>query len=962
MSLSLTVSSGARLRQGARGALLLALLGLWGCSSAPTSGEQGAGKEPAPAISSPATPIATTQNSLGDVSAAPAQGGVATSQVAMPQVAGQAATQGALAQQAQDQAQDQDQDQGTATQNPAQGAATQAGEPLAKQAPAPVAKGDEAELAEFDPSFLQGAAAKNIDMQRFERGNYVLPGRYRSDIYLNDKPITVAEVQYLALGAEQTTQPCLSQALIEQLPLDQTRLPLSLWQSAAPRASCLLLGAKGKETILLTFDSSQQRLDIVVPQAMVSRKRQEIDPSLWDRGVTSATLNYNFFAFHSQNDGSGQSTSSDSASMTLGAGFNYQDWYLRHSAYVQRDSDGQTRYQSGNTYVQHDIAPLRSRLEAGQVSTQGQLFGSVPLTGFKLYSVDAMYPSDQFAYAPEIRGVARTNARVMVRQNGRVLYETVVPAGEFLIDDVHPFGYGDDLLVTVTEADGRVDYFKVPFTSVANLMRPNSARYTFAMGEYRDSYWSAKPLFSEFTYERGLSNALTGNAGTQLSSDYLAMRLGAAYGTSIGAFALGVTHARTNLQTPISGQSYSLTYNTTLPATHSNLTIGNYRYNSQNYLDFAGAVNAVEQEKRSWWRYQSSTKNQASISVNQGLPAGFGSFYVTGSLNNYWDQEGTQRAYNAGWGNHYRLLSYNLNMDRSEHGYYGANREWENRYTLSLSMPLTWSTRNQPNLNLRLDRDDKGQVTQNWGVGGSAGERSQYSYGANWSHSANGSDSQSLYGGYMAPYSQISAGHSRGSGYQSSNLGLSGGVVAHPGGVTFTSSMGDTLAVVEAPDAAGASLVNQGNARLDGSGHAVVPYLSPYNFNEIALDPVGMSQGVELESTMQKVVPQQGAVVMVKFKTHKGYPLLIDAKQANGQALPFGAEVLDEAGNSVGNVGQGSQVFAKVAAEQGQLRVQWGAGAAESCQLSYTLTDTQQLTQLTQPCIAEPQVQIEPKA
>ncbi|XLM21608.1 fimbria/pilus outer membrane usher protein, partial [Chromobacterium piscinae] len=59
-------------------------------------------------------------------------------------------------------------------------------------------------------------------------------------------------------------------------------------------------------------------------------------------------------------------------------------------------------------------------------------------------------------YAPVVRGVAETNAKVSVRQNGNVIYENVVPPGEFSIDDLYNTGFSGDLEVTVTEADGRV--------------------------------------------------------------------------------------------------------------------------------------------------------------------------------------------------------------------------------------------------------------------------------------------------------------------------------------------------------------------------------------------------------------------------------------------------------------------------------------------------------------------------
>ncbi|MDI5829478.1 fimbria/pilus outer membrane usher protein, partial [Salmonella enterica subsp. enterica serovar Kentucky] len=41
-----------------------------------------------------------------------------------------------------------------------------------------------------------------------------------------------------------------------------------------------------------------------------------------------------------------------------------------------------------------------------------------------------MQPNSQRGYAPTIRGIARSNAQVIVRQNGYIAYQTAVSPGE----------------------------------------------------------------------------------------------------------------------------------------------------------------------------------------------------------------------------------------------------------------------------------------------------------------------------------------------------------------------------------------------------------------------------------------------------------------------------------------------------------------------------------------------------
>lgn len=82
-----------------------------------------------------------------------------------------------------------------------------------------------------------------------------------------------------------------------------------------------------------------------------------------------------------------------------------------------------------------------------------------------------MQPNSQRGYAPTIRGIARSNAQVIVRQNGYIAYQTAVSPGEFEINDMFPTGSNGDYDVTVKEADGSEQHFIVPYSSLPILQR-----------------------------------------------------------------------------------------------------------------------------------------------------------------------------------------------------------------------------------------------------------------------------------------------------------------------------------------------------------------------------------------------------------------------------------------------------------------------------------------------------------
>lgn len=68
-------------------------------------------------------------------------------------------------------------------------------------------------------------------------------------------------------------------------------------------------------------------------------------------------------------------------------------------------------------YLQRDIPAIRSQVIVGDAYTTGETFDSVNVRGMRLYSDSRMLPSALASYAPIIRGVANSNAKVTVTQN-----------------------------------------------------------------------------------------------------------------------------------------------------------------------------------------------------------------------------------------------------------------------------------------------------------------------------------------------------------------------------------------------------------------------------------------------------------------------------------------------------------------------------------------------------------------
>lgn len=92
-----------------------------------------------------------------------------------------------------------------------------------------------------------------------------------------------------------------------------------------------------------------------------------------------------------------------------------------------------------------------------------------------------MLPPDLRGYAPQITGVAQTNAKVTVSQNNRIIYQEMFLRAHLLLP-IYSIHYRQ-LDVKVEEEDGRVTQWQVASNSIPYLTRKGQIRYTTAMGK-----------------------------------------------------------------------------------------------------------------------------------------------------------------------------------------------------------------------------------------------------------------------------------------------------------------------------------------------------------------------------------------------------------------------------------------------------------------------------------------------
>ncbi|HBC0989832.1 TPA: fimbrial biogenesis outer membrane usher protein [Escherichia coli] len=787
---------------------------------------------------------------------------------------------------------------------------------------------------EFNTSFLDSAYTSGVDLKQFSRGNGMQAGEYLVDVWLNDDLLGTEKLNFRKMAGGQVAV-CMTPALLARLNIRASALHNTDKLSAG---QCTPV-----EQVIpsshLSWDSGQQKLVIAVPQEdLENTARGSVPPSLWQNGSLAAFAAYNASAYQSESGGE----TFNSQYLSLNSGLNLGGWYLRHNSSLTNQTGSGSQYQSINTYIQHDVTPLRSRFLAGQANTSGRLFDSLSYTGVSLFSDDQMLPESQRGYAPEIRGIARSSARVTVRQGGNVIYEASVPAGAFVINDLYPTGYGGDLSVTVREADGSKSSFLVPYASVADLLRPRAFRYEVVAGKYRQPNGRDRQPFYQATWQQGITNILTLYGGAQFSNGYQAYQAGSAISTSLGAVALDITQASTStVRDKLSGQSYRITYNKLISDTQSNIALAAYRFSTRDYLDFAQAMEYQNLQKGDavYAGLLYRTKNRYSVALSQGLAEGWGTLSVTGLSQNYWDRTGNDMQYQFGYSNRWKQVSYSLTAARNRAPEGSMQTSWLVSFGIPLGdkRPVTFSS--------AASHDSGGGLAEQVSLAGTAGERQEMSWGVSGTHSEQSGSIGSISGQYLSPWTTVNASAGVGRDNRTLSAGLSGTAVAHPHGMTLTPYTGDTWVVVNAPGAAGAEVSSYPGLKLDRWGNAVMPASMPYQKNTVSLDPKGLSDRVELESTMQNVVPREGAVVVAEFATQQGYALLLTPARQEGM-LPFGTTITDSLGNTVGMVGQGGMIYARVSDRIGKLfATVHSQGKPTTCIIPFNVTDETKVMQ-----------------
>ncbi|OMQ23857.1 fimbrial assembly protein [Serratia oryzae] len=812
----------------------------------------------------------------------------------------------------------------------------------------------------FDPALLSltGNRATVMDLSAFETSGQIPPGTYLVTLLVNLGDRGQHNIVF-AQGENGKVYPQLTPAFLAEvgvntaalsafsgLPTDQ---PVSDLAALIPEAQ-------------VKMDFQQQRLELSIPQAaMKPDANGAVDPALWEQGISAFLLNYTLNGGRSRQQGQAGLPASEQTNLflRLNSGLNWQAWRLRSDmVYTRNENSGgygdQQRYHDtrfSNTYLQRDIQAWRSDILAGESNTGSDVFDSIPFRGVKLSSSEDMLPISLRGFAPVITGIAQSNARVTISQNGNVVYQTFVAPGPFRINDLYQTGQGGQLTVTITEADGSVRTSTQAFSSLPVMLRPGGLKYEITTGRYNGgvTVGSKEANFALGTLIYGLPHDITLYGGALIAEQYNSAVAGSGISLGdFGALSADVTFASANVYNQTqNGQSFRVRYAKSLLSTGTSMDLTAYRYSTRNYYSFANFNNTGYQlsEGQVPWA-MARQRSDFQVRLNQQL-GNFGTLYLSGARSDYWDEEEANNTLSVGYNSSLRGVSFGLaySVDRVKSG-----GDWPQNRQLSFNMQVPFSLFSaKPALShsyasYQVSHSSDGLVQQRAGVSGTASEdRLSYSVMQGWTNGnseSGGGDTSTLNLGWQGSRGMLNAGYSYSSSNSAVNMGANGGLVVHPHGVTFSQALGNSVALVSAPGAAGVKVMS-GGVRTDSRGYAVVPYLSLYQNNTISLDPSTLPDEVDLTQSSANVYPTKGAVVAAEFATRRGYQALITLTN-NGKPVPFGTMVsLEQVGKeSLSSiVGDAGKLYLSGLPEQGKLLAVWGRGDAQQCHAPFNMEE-----------------------
>ncbi|HDS9727486.1 TPA: fimbria/pilus outer membrane usher protein [Enterobacter bugandensis] len=767
---------------------------------------------------------------------------------------------------------------------------------------------------EFNTQLLGIGQGAEVSLSHFAHPGYIVPGTYAMMIKVNRTETEIRDITFSSQSTDgENSIPCLTPDIISLIDFNtsgESRITFDNNNCAD------LSNLEGTE---VKGDLPTRTLSIVVPDIFMELTYPGwVPPQRWDTGISGVLMDYdlNLTASHSL-----QGYGDTRALRGLGTvGTNVGAWRLRADwqgvRNFDRSSQQKNEWDWNRLYAFRPLPMLGARLTLGEDYYGSGIFDSFRFTGASVVSDERMLPPTLRGYSPEINGVARTNALVIISQKGRVVAEKQVAAGPFTIRDLSRSVTGE-LEVTVREQDGTEQRFTVQTATIPYLTRPGQVRYKVVAGEVSDYQRSnTADVFGGGEFSWGVNNGWSLFGGVLASSDYTAIAAGMGRDLyMLGAISADVTQSDARLaEHRYAGKSWRVNYSKRFDEYDSQVTFAGYRFSEREFLSLSDFTRAQRYGAESL----RNSKEMFTISFNKN----FSDYGISTTLNythqTYWNHQESD--------NYNLMLSSSLNIGPVKNAslsvsvfkndFYGQS---DNGGYLSVSVPLAGQTR----VTYSADISRK-EVRHSVGF-------SHYEDGSNYQMNAgtakSGQDisayySQDINGGEFS----LNAGYQQGS-YTSAGASLRGAatLTAEGGALHRQNTIGGTRLMVDTSGVKDIPITTNGSPVYSNRfGKAVLSHINHYTRSEASVDTTRLPDDAEVTSPIIHATLTEGAIGYRKLGVISGQKGMSMIRLADGSWPPFGAVVTNRDGVETGIVGDNGSVYLSGIRPDEKMQVTWG--------------------------------------
>lgn len=799
---------------------------------------------------------------------------------------------------------------------------------------------------EFNIDVLDAEDIQNIDMSQFSIAGYVPPGDYVLTVFVNGQRLGAPRDITVLEQKTQTQAICIPADLLDSIGLKESVKPKV---TVYPNSQCLDLSVlKVMQTVI---DLPTLSLKITIPQLwMEYRDPYWTPPALWEEGINGAFLDYSAnVSITEEKEGDKRTYLSTNGT----AGINLGVWRFRgdYSAIYQKKRGGRQSqeihdFDFSRLYGFTSLKKLASILTIGENYFYSDVFESWQYSGISLESDDRMLPPKLVGYAPEITGVADTNAIVIVRSQNRVLLETTVPPGPFRIQTLDS-GVRGILDITIREENGEEKKFSISTASLPYLTRPGRLIYKLVMGKtrYDGHHLTGKPVFSgEFSY--GLSNAWSLYGGTQFNSDYQATAIGIGRDLfSFGALSLDITQSFARFtDKKIKGRSYRLNYAKSFDALRTDITFAGYRFAARDYRTLTQFMD----QRRTGYDIRSPKENY-QIYINKY----FDNFNI--SLNyqysTYWqDKPQTQYGLYASTNISIPMLSQqNANISLSATRTERDSGYQDDAINLYLTIPLYKG--HSISFSESYSRIGKSNQYSHRASYSGYSDRDNYSLNVGYSHGEEIDSQSSISGYYSRDFSQANLSANASyvpQQYRSVGASINSGITATTQGIALhRSANGDTRLMIETPGVGDVPL-DSGVIKTNHFGLAVIPNVNSYRKSTVSINTSQLPENIETLESTTDITLTKGAIGYRSLSVMKGEKLFAIISLNDGKKPPFGASVRNADNRELGIVGEDGVTWLVGISSKEKLSVYWAG--KKQCELSLPEDLASPTSMLLLPC------------